>query len=125
MRRGADERVMNFGKLQFGSLVIDGIRYSHDLIIDRGRLRRRKKKPSKKFRELFGHTPLSLEEKIPWKCKSFVVGTGRYGSLPVMEEVRAEARQRKIRLLIMPTDEALEILTRNPEQTNAILHVTC
>ena len=116
---------MNFGKLQFGSLVVDGIRYSHDLIIDRDKLRKRKKEPSKKFRELFGHTPLSLEEKIPWKCRCLVVGTGRYGSLPVMDEVKTEARQRKIRLLIMPTDEALEILTRNPEHTNAILHVTC
>jgi hypothetical protein len=30
-------------------------------------MRKRKKKPSKKFREAFGHTPLSLEGEIPAK----------------------------------------------------------
>jgi hypothetical protein len=28
-------------------------------------VRKRKKKPSKKFRDEFGHTPVSVEEKIP------------------------------------------------------------
>jgi len=32
-----------------------------------GTVRKRKKKASKKFRDAFGHTPLSVEEKIPWK----------------------------------------------------------
>ncbi len=42
-----------------------------------------KRKPSKKFREDFGHTPLSVEEEIPWKCRQLVIGTGAYGRLPV------------------------------------------
>jgi hypothetical protein len=46
---------------------------------DGGEVRKRKKKPSKKFREQYGHTPLSAEEEIPWKCKRLVVGTGAYG----------------------------------------------
>ncbi len=32
--------------------------------IDRGEIRKRKKKPSKKFRNDFGHTPLSVEENM-------------------------------------------------------------
>jgi hypothetical protein len=32
-----------------------------------GDMRKRKKKPSKKFREALGHTPLSLEGEIPAK----------------------------------------------------------
>jgi hypothetical protein len=39
-------------------------------------LRKRKKKPSRLFREEFGHTPLTLHEDIPWKCKRLVIGTG-------------------------------------------------
>ena len=99
--------------------------YERDVVIDRGRIRKRKKQPSKKFREEFGHTPLSVKEEIPWRCQRLVVGTGRYGSLPVMDEVKLEARRRKVDLLILPTDEAIETLANQPKGTNAILHVTC
>ena len=58
-----------FEAFSFGSIRIDGVTYEHDVVIDRGQVRKRKKKPSKKFREGFGHTPLSVEERIPWKCR--------------------------------------------------------
>ena len=116
---------MNFGKFTFGSIEIDGKTYEHDVVIDHGRIRKRKKKPSRKFREEFGHTPVSVEEEIPWECRRLVVGSGKYGSLPVMEEVKREARRRKIELLIVPTDEAIKALGKNGLDTNAILHVTC
>ena len=93
-------------------------------MIDRGRVRKRKKKASKKFRDLFAHTPLSLEEEIPWDCRRLVIGTGG-GALPVMEEVRREAERRHVRLSILPTAEAIEELKRRPRGANAILHVTC
>ena len=59
---------MRFDKFSFGSIQIDGSTYEHDVIIDRGEIRKRKQKPSKKFRDQFGHTPLSIEEEIPWQC---------------------------------------------------------
>src|SRR5229473_2688275 len=67
---------MRFQKFSFGAIRIDGITHEHDVIIDRGQVRKRKKKPSKKFRGDFGHTPLSIEEEIPWKCHRLVIGTG-------------------------------------------------
>ena len=67
---------MRFEDFTFGSIRIDGVTYEHDVVIDRGWVRKRKKKPSKKYRAEFGHTPLSLEEKIPWQCRRLVVGTG-------------------------------------------------
>ena len=115
---------MRFEGFSFGSIRIDGVSYDHDVVIDRGQIRERKKKPSKRFRDSFGHTPLSLEEAIPWKCSRLVVGTGT-GALPVMDEVRREARRRKVELIILPTEEAMELLNRRAENTNAILHVTC
>ncbi len=115
---------MRFEAFSFGSIRIDGVTYEHDVVIDSGRVRRRKKKPSKKFRDAFGHTPLSIKEKIPWKCRRLVIGTGT-GALPVMQEVKREARRRKINLVILPTVEAIEELRKNPRGTNAILHVTC
>ena len=78
---------MRFDKFSFGSIRIDGSTYEHDVIIDRGQIRERKKKPSKKFRERFGHTPLSIEEEIPWQCSQLVIGSGAHGRLPVMQEV--------------------------------------
>jgi hypothetical protein len=64
---------MRFEKFSFGSIRIDGVNHEHDVVIDRGKVRKRKKKPSKQFRDTFGHTPLSIEEKIPWKCHCLVV----------------------------------------------------
>lgn len=115
---------MRFDAFSFGSIRIDGITYEHDVVIDRGKVGKRKKKPSQKFCDRFGHTPLSVEEKIPWKCSRLVIGTGT-GALPVMKEVEQEAKRRKIKLLILPTDKAIKALNKNPDETNAILHVTC
>lgn len=115
---------MRFEEFAFGQIRIDGLTYDYDVVVDRGRIRKRKKKASKKFRDQFGHTPLSLEEDIPWKCSRLVVGTGT-GALPVMNEVKVEARRRKVELQILPTDQAIEILKQQPKDTNAILHVTC
>ena len=115
---------MQFEEFSFGSIRIDGVSYGHDVVIDRGEVRKRKKKPSKKFRDAFGHTPLSVEEEIPWKCRRLVVGTGT-GALPVMKEVKLEAKRRKIELLILPTVQAIEVLKHKPAGTNAVLHVTC
>jgi len=115
---------MRFEEFSFGSIRIDGVTYDYDVVIDRGQVRKRKKKPSKKFRDTFGHTPLSMEEKIPWKCRRLVIGTGT-GALPVMDEVKLEAKRRKIELLILPTARAIEVLKQEPADNNAILHVTC
>ena len=116
---------MRFEAFSFGSIRIDGLTYEHDVVIDRGPVRKRKKKPSRKFRDAFGHTPLSIEEKVPWKkCRRLVIGTGA-GELPVMKEVKSEAKKRKIKLVILPTVEAIEELKQNLRKTNAILHVTC
>jgi hypothetical protein len=42
-----------------------------------------------------------------------------------MEEVKREAHRRKIRLAISPITEAINALQENPDEINAILHVTC
>ena len=112
---------VRFETFSFGSLRIDGVTYDHDVVIDCREVRKRNKKPSKKFREEFGHTPLSLEEEIPWKCRRLMIGTGS-GALPVMEEVKREAKRRKIKLLILPTVEAIEELKRPASYFRASPH---
>ncbi|HVH64288.1 MAG TPA: MTH938/NDUFAF3 family protein [Candidatus Dormibacteraeota bacterium] len=116
---------MQIDRFRFGSIRIDGETYEQDVVIDRGKVKIRKKKPSKRFREDFGHTPLSAEEKIPWKCSRLVVGTGAEGSLPVMPQVLNEARRRGVELVAAPTQQAIKLLAEGKDGTNAILHITC
>jgi len=118
---------MKFNLREFGRICIDGTEYPHDVVIDRGEVRARKKGPSKKYRHRFGHTPLSTKEEIPWRCKHLVIGTGAQARLPIMDEVRHEAVRRGVELLALPTEAAVAFLgaKRRKKKTNAILHVTC
>ena len=109
--------------LSFGSVTIDGKTYYKDLVIDRGSVRKRKKSESKKYRDRFGHTPLSGNENIPWKCKMLIIGTGHSSSLPVMDEVYAEGVHRGVKIVLMSTPEAIGHI--NDMETNLIIHLTC
>jgi hypothetical protein len=110
----------------FGRLELDGDAYDHDVVIEHGQVRRRKKGPSKPFRDQFGHTPLSVAEQIPWSAKQLVIGTGADGQLPVMDEVYAEARRRGVKIVARPTAEACALLGKtSAKDVAAILHVTC
>jgi hypothetical protein len=116
---------MHLDQFSFGTIRIDGSAIEHDVVIDRGEVRKRKKQPSKQFSDAFGHTPISIEEKIPWKCCRLVIGTGAYGKLPVMDEVKREAERRNVELVVLPTSQAIDVLNKNLKATNAILHITC
>jgi hypothetical protein len=112
--------------IKFGQIEIEGQRYDYDLVIEEGAVRKRKKKPSKPFREQFGHTPLSAQEAIPWGGKQLIIGTGAYGRLPIMPEVYDTARQQQVEIVAAPTEEACRLLQTLPSQeVYAILHVTC
>ena len=42
-----------------------------------------------------------------------------------MDELKREAKRRKLKLVVLPTADAIEKLKHEFEHTNAILHVTC
>jgi len=116
---------MRFQSFEFGSIRIDGKTYDHDVVVDRGVIRRRDKKASRSLRSAYGHTPLSLSENIPWECRRLVVGTGAHGALPLVPELRREADRRSVELVALPTADAIALLEKDSEGTNAVLHVTC
>ena len=69
---------MRFERFSFGTIRIDGSTCEYDVVIDRGEVRKRKKGPSKQFSDASGHTPLSIEEKIPcgnWVAAAFTFVT--------------------------------------------------
>ena len=92
--------------------------------IDRGKVFKRKKKPSRKLRDTLDR------HHCHWR-KTFPGSVVAWSSAPVpapclsMDKVKAEAKRRKIELLILPTAAAIEEIKRKPDQTNAILHLTC
>jgi hypothetical protein len=90
----------------FGSIEIDGRRHEHDVVIDRGDVRKRIKKPSKPYRARYGHTPLSADEDIPWSGSQLIIGTGAYGSLPITPGLRQEADRRGVKLVATSTADA-------------------
>ena len=110
----------------FGEIELKGERYTHDVVIERGRIRRRRKGPSKPLRDRFGHTPLSAAEDIPWGGTRLLIGTGADGALPIAPDVRREAKRRGISIEALPTPEACRLLRdRKPKDVYAVLHVTC
>jgi len=115
----------SFGRFAFGSIQVDGATFAHDVVIDRGRIRKRKKGPSKSLRPLYGPHAAHARRGHPVACRRLVVGTGAAGSLPVTDELVHEAERRRVELVTMPTAQAIEELRDAPPDTNAILHVTC
>jgi hypothetical protein len=55
-----------------------------------------------------------------------IIGTGAYGSLPVMPEVVAEAARRNIDLVAVPTEKACRMIAGlERREICAVLHITC
>lgn len=117
---------MDVRLLGFGAIEVDGLKYEHDIVIDGGEVRKRKKKPSKPYRAEYGHTPLSAAEELPWGGDRLIIGTGAYGSLPIRPDVLDEARRRGVDVDTVPTMDACRLLAGlDSRQVYAVLHVTC
>ena len=66
------------------------------------------------------------DEELPWGGSRLIIGTGAYGSLPIMPEVMAEAARRHIDLIAVPTDQTCRLISGlKPRGVRAVLHVTC
>jgi hypothetical protein len=117
---------MDVQPLGFGSIEVEGRAYEHDIVIDRGAVRKRSKKPSNAYRAKFGHTPLSTEVDLPWGGPRLIIGIGAHGNLPIMPEVLAEAARRNIDIVAVPTDQACRLIAGlKRREVSAVLHVTC
>lgn len=114
--------------VRFGEIELEGRLYAHDVVVDAGEVRKRRKGPSKDRRDRYGHTPLTAAEEIPWgpKGSGLIVGTGADGMLPVDPDVRREAARRGVDVVEAPTAEACALLEGVPaREVHAVLHVTC
>jgi hypothetical protein len=116
-----DARLISFGLIEIG-----GHRFEHDIVLEAGVVRRRKKEASKAYRDQYGHTPLSPDEAIPWSARLLIIGTGVSGQMTVTPELYEEARRRGVEIVAEPTEVACRLLqAADPSDVAAVLHVTC
>ena len=111
----------------FGSITVNGERFSHDVIIRlSGKVKKRKKKLSK---QIYGtsHT-LSLEEaKYIYEggCETLIVGTGQYGILTLSEEAAQFFEQHGCNVILRKTPEAIKEFNAMRGEKIGVFHVTC
>lgn len=123
---GAYDGIVDIQYPGFGRIVVAGVEYDHDVVLEEDAVRPRSKKPSRNLKAEYGHTPLSEAEAIPLTRRRLIVGSGYSGSLPITPGVYAEAAAHGVEVEVMPTAEACAVLrTDTGSEMNAILHVTC
>ena len=115
-------------KTKYGWVTINGPRLNHDVIIARDKsVIKRSKKKSKKFKTVYGHTPLSDQELLlPGASRNpevVYIGTGHTGDLPVTTEAKVILNEYET--IIRPTPEILELIEEENRPYVAILHVSC
>ena len=121
----------------FGYIVVNGKRYSHDIVLyPDGKVRKRRKDLSKKYRNRYGHTPLSREELELYVEESgnieyLVIGTGQYGVLPLTPDAKkyiGKLEEKGVKIIIDKTPNILSIINRLEKEDKrvlAIIHTTC
>ena len=111
----------------FGTVTIFGRSYEKDIIVHNdGTITKRKKKKSKEFKPIYGHTPLSEKELDFLKKerpKVVYVGIGYESALPITEG--AQKILKKYKTVLMPTPEIIEKVEKEKKRFVAIIHVTC
>lgn len=115
------------GKSGFGYIEAEGVRIDHDIIIRlSGEIKKRKKKLSK---SVYGtsHIVSSEEAKFIYEkgAEKIVIGNGYSGMLRLSDDAEEYFRKKKVKVIIVPTSEAIEKWNRASGNTIALFHVTC
>lgn len=114
-------------KTKFGSITIEGEKFSHDVLIRLdGRVKKRKKKLSKR---VYGTSHvLSLaeaeyiyEQGVEW----FIFGTGQYDTAELSEEAADFFKSHGVKVELLPTPKAIQAWNRAKGATMGLFHVTC
>ncbi len=113
---------MRIEAYEFGSIVIDGKRYSSDLIILPGRIR-------ENWWRKEGHllSIEDIEEVIEEKPDLLIIGTGANGVMRVPQEIKSYLESRGIETIITNSFEATSLFNKlSPlKKVACALHLTC
>lgn len=112
---------------KFGSITIEGEKYTHDVIIRLGgEVKKRKKKLSK---AVYGTSHvISLDEAkfiFEQKTACLIIGTGQSGMVKLSEEAARYFKKKKCPVQMLKTPEAVRVWNKSDGEIIALFHVTC
>ena len=117
-------------KTKFGSIVIDGKKYTHDLYINvDSSIEKRKKELSRPLSK--GHTVLGPEEiklLLDQNPETLVIGKGQFGQLPIPKETRELLNNYNVIVIEDKLPIVIHLFNKLKEENAkvvAILHLTC
>ena len=121
---------MKIEKTSFGSIIIDGQKYTKDIYINLdGTIVDRRKDLSKPISR--GHTvlgPKEIELLFRQNPKTLVIGKGQRGILPIPKESRKMLEETSIIVIEDKTPVVMHLLNKlfkEKAKVVAILHLTC
>ena len=114
---------MRIDSYRFGEMVIEGKRYTADVIVFPERVQAH-------WWRAEGHAlaPGDLDTVLEARPEVLVVGTGNPGYMRVLPETEAQLRKQGIRLLAEPTGQAwytYNLLVSGTAKAVAAFHLTC
>lgn len=112
---------------KFGSILINGEAFEHDILIRLdGRVKKRKKKLSK---QVYGTSHiLSLDEAISiyeTGAEGLIFGSGQFGMASLSEEAADYFSQQNCQVEILPTPQAMAVWNKTQGAVIGLFHVTC
>ena len=119
--------IAKIDNFSFGSIVVEGKKYSRDvLIFGDGTVKKRK---GGFF--MFGSHRIKkkeIEELIQGQPETIIVGTGTNGAANIGPEVESWAKEKNLSLIVQPSYDAvakLNKLTEQQKRVAALIHITC
>ena len=114
-------------KFSFGSIVVEGKKYSRDILIFAdGAVKKRKGGLL-----MFGSHKIKrkeIEELIQGQPETIIVGTGANGAANIAADVESWAKEKNLSLMVQPSYDAvakLNKLTEQGKRVAALIHITC
>ena len=121
---------MKIEKTKFGSITIDGQKYTHDIYINLdGSISDRRKDLSRPISK--GHTVLGPEEiklLLAQKPDTLVIGKGQFGKLPIPKESRELLEKSNVIIIEDKLPVVMHLinnLVKEKAKIVAVLHITC
>ena len=114
-------------RTKFGSVIIEGEVFEHDVIIRlNGQVKKRKKKLSK---AIYGtsHT-ISLDEAqhvYQKGAERLIIGAGQYGTVELSNEAANYFKRKKCQVELLPMPEVIRVWNEAEGAVIGLFHVTC
>jgi hypothetical protein len=114
-------------KVQFGSIVIEGKTFKHDVVIRLdGRVEKREKRLSKAIYGTSHVISLAEAEHVYEEgAERIIVGTGWFNSVRLSDEAADYFGQRNCQVDLLPTSEAVRFWNETEGAVIGLFHITC